>query len=180
MRFTINLATKRYINHRAINASLLAAVCLLAILAGINGYVLYDNMVETGKIRTQLDSLSGRYGRGAEAKGFTEQEYKALLENIALANGIIVRKSREWLLIPERLEEVVPDGVALDSVSFDAKEKGLKIAGSARNFGRLRTFVENMEKSAHFRDVLLVNHGDTKDKELKSVNFSITCKGDFL
>lgn len=180
MRFTINLATKRYINHRAINTSLLAIAFLLVLLLGINSYTVYDNVVETDKIRAQLDSLAGHYRSSTAAKGFSEQEYKALLENISLANGIITKKSREWLLIPDRLEDVVPDGVALTAVDFDEKEKGLKISGSARNFGRLRAFIENMEKSQHFREVLLVNHSDAKDKEQKYVNFSITCKGDFL
>ena len=52
-------------------------------------------------------------------KGVSEKEYKALLSRIAFANNIIDKKRYNWLALLDKLEQVVPEGVAISSVEPD-------------------------------------------------------------
>jgi type IV pilus assembly protein PilN len=178
MRFTINLATRRYINQRAVSRSLAAVMLVAVITAGFNAYLILSNAREMGTVGDQLTASAGRYQKST---GVSEQEYNALLASISFVNNLLERKNREWLLIFDRLEGTVPDGVALTSLEPDMKDRLLKLKGEASSFGRLRKFVENMQGSSNFRDVTLESHAVEKGEgDRPVVLFSISCRGDFL
>jgi type IV pilus assembly protein PilN len=110
-------------------------------------------------------------------KGVSGKEYSAVLAKIEFANSVIERKSFNWLALLDRLEMVVPDGVAISSVEPDAKSQTLKLSGVGRNFRKLRTLMENLEDSKYFTEVYLLNQGNAKlGDNTQGVTFSLTCK----
>ena len=177
MRFTLNLATRTYINSRQVNLILgIIGGVLLIMLAGLS-YNEIMNSAEQQKLEQNLASVVARIK--ASGKGISEMEYLALLGKIKVANGIIQRKSFNWLGFLDWLELVVPDGVMVTSLEPSLKEGKLTISGVAKNFSAMRKFLENLEDSKFFTDIYLLTQSEVKvDETQKGVSFSVSCKAD--
>ena len=91
---------------------------------------------------------------------------------------MIEKKSANWLNLLDRLEEVVPAGVALTQIEPDPKERLVKLTGAARSFANLRTLIENMEQSKNFSEVYLLSQSDAKKvgATQQGLQFAISCK----
>ena len=172
MRLSTNLATRRYVNQRRLNA-LLAAFFLLS-----GGLLLFQvreaayNQAELSRIRSLAASAGGRPGEVV-----SEAQLHALAQKISFANAVIEKKSANWLNLLDRLEEVVPAGVALTQIEPDQKERLVKINGAARSFANLRTLMENMEQSKNFSDVFLLGQTEAKvGTTQQGLLFAISCK----
>lgn len=174
MLFKINLATRQYINTRQLNLGIGALFILLICLLLLAIRAVATNSGEMERISRELAQLQQTLGT---AKAVPDKEYQALLARIQFANGIIATKSYNWLLLLDRLEDVVPDNMALAAIEPDIKEGGLKLGGAARSFSNLRRFMENLEASKFFSDIYLTSQAETKVSEKqKGINFTITCK----
>ena len=152
MLFRINLATKIYINTRLLKLCSIAAVLLLVSF-------LFLNVTNIAAKAGEMKSLANRIAAmddnlKAANKGVSEKDYTALLARINFANTIIEKKMYNWLELLDRLEMVVPDGVAISSLEPDPKSQVLKLAGIARSFKNLRIFMEHLEDSGYFSDAL--------------------------
>ncbi|TGU70862.1 fimbrial protein [Geomonas terrae] len=184
MRLTINLATKRYVNKRQLNAVL--AVCL-AVVALLLVYLVREvatNQAEINRIKGQMATAS----RGpAGAPPIPAAQMSELDAKIAFANTLIDRKSVNWVGLLDKLEQVVPAGVMVTQVDPSAqagegeKEKkgtqGIKVTGIALSFANLRALLENMERTPGFSDVLLLNQGELKvGTSQRGYTFSVSCK----
>jgi type IV pilus assembly protein PilN len=171
MRFTLNLATRTYINSRQVNLILgIVGAVLLIMLAGFS-YSVITNRAEQQKLEQDLVTVEARIK--ASGKGISETAYKALLGKIKIVNGIIQRKSFNWL------EMVVPDGIMVTSLEPSLKEGKLTISGVAKNFATMRKFLENLEDSKFFTDIYLLSQSEAKvDETQKGVSFSVSCRAD--
>ena len=176
MKLTINLATRRYINLRRLNAGLLLGFLLLATLLVFKVREVAKNQAELGRIR----NLAATAGNPPGAK-VSEGELQALAGRVSFANELIQRKTVNWLALLDRLEEVVPEGVALSEIVPDQQgTQQLKIDGVARSFANLRALLENMEQSPAFSDVYLMAQTDTKvGLTQQGLTFSVTCKVEY-
>ena len=106
----------------------------------------------------------------------SDKQLKAQESRIRFANAAIERKSVNWLSLLDRLEEVVPTGVALTQIEPD-RLQGLKISGAAHSFANLRALLENMERSKNFSEVYLLSQSDAKVGLTQvGIQFSISCK----
>ena len=172
MRLTINLATRRYINLRRLNALLVACFLLLGTLLVFKVREVAYNQAELTRIRQLSASSGARPGQTASAA-----QLQALSARIRFANGLIEKKTTNWLSLLNRLEEVVPDGVSLTQLEPSQREQLLKVNGAARNFASLRTFVENLEQSENFSEVYLLSQNEKKvGLTQQGIDFAITCK----
>jgi len=174
MKLTINLATRRYLNLRLLNAWLAAGFLLLGLALLFRVRELAYNQAELGKLRALGHAASGRAG-GPPA--VTEEQLKALGPHIRFANTLIERKAVNWLALLDHLEEVVPDGVSLSSLAPSEKEQLLKVGGIARSFPNLAAFLENLERSKNFSEVYLLSQSETKVGQTQhGIVFTISCK----
>lgn len=172
MRITINLATRRYLNLGRLNAILLACSVLLGALLVFTVRELAYNQAQLSGIRRQSAALGDRPGVAV-----SEAQMQALAAKIGFANGVLEKKSVNWLKLLDRLEEVVPNGVTLTDIEPDQREQLLKISGAARSFANLRAFLENMEQSENFAEVYLLSQSETKvGLTQRGINFAVTCK----
>ena len=172
MRQKINLATRIYVDNRRVNlAMVLTCVILLLCLAFSVNNILADNQ-EMEKVARETASLEGK-SRG----NVGEKEYKGLLAKVGAANAIIAAKNYNWLTLLDKLEMVVPDGVALTAIQPELKTESLKVNGVAASFVALRRFVENLEDAHSFAEVYLLGQNDTKVGTTQSgITFTITCR----
>lgn len=172
MKLTINLATRRYINMRLLNAFLAGSFLLLGVLLVLRVREIAYNQAELGTVR----ELSAAAGNRPGAPKVSEAQLKALQAKIAFANAIIEKKSVNWLALLDHLEEVVPPGVALTQI-VPGRDQGFTITGVAGTFAGVRALIENMERSKNFSDVFLTNQNETKVGTTQhGITFSLTCK----
>jgi type IV pilus assembly protein PilN len=175
MLFKINLATKIYINTK------LLKLCTLAVVV-LGVFLIFLNITNVSTRAGEIKSLSGRLAAmdnrvKAGGKGVPEKEYTAVLAKIDFANAIIEKKMFNWLALLDRLEIVVPEGVAISSIEPDPKGQMLKLAGVGRSFKNLRIFMEHLEDSKYFTEVYLTSQGNVKLSDTtQGVSFSLTCK----
>jgi type IV pilus assembly protein PilN len=172
MRLTTNLATRRYINLRQLDAGLVLCFVLLGVLALFAVGELTRNAGELARLQGLSREGVGRPG----APRVSDAQLKAQDARILFANGVIERKSVNWLNLLDRLEAVVPAGMALTHLEPDRTDT-LKISGVAHSFANLREFMENMERSKNFSEVYLLSQSEAKvGQTQQGLNFSISCK----
>jgi len=172
MKLTINLATRRYINMRQLNTWLVVCFVLLGCLLLFKVREAAYNQAELGRI----GKLSAQ-GPGSPAPAASAAQLKALDARIAFANTLIDKKSTNWLGLLDRLEEVVPAGVALSAIEPAQRDQLLKLSGVAHSFANLRALLENMEQSQFFSEVYLLGQTETKvGMTQHGISFTVTCK----
>lgn len=175
MDLRINLSTRYFFDTRKVNLALAAAVAILT-------FFLFFNVMECATDAGQAKRLEGETAKlqarfATSAKGISEEQYQALLKKISAANAILEKRGLNWLLLLDRLEAVVPGGVALSSIEPKLKEGTLTLSGSAKGFSNLRTFVENLEGQPGVSDVFLMSQTEIRQGgEQRGIGFTVTCK----
>ena len=174
MNFSINLATRVYVDFKKVNLCFLIAGVILSSWLFLSIYTFIDNSAELKKFA----EYKARLSHGADTKKVSELDYTGFLANVENVNSILYRRSYDWLSLLSNLERLVPEGVALNSLEPSASDKGttLRLSASARNFSGVRKFIENLESSQVFSEVYLTNQATTKEGTQKGLNFTVTCK----
>jgi len=179
MRFTINLATRPYLDHRLINRIIIVTILLLLALSAWKIVIFCWNLGELERIKAEIASFEGRLS-GRQA-GIPEKEYKRQLSTISFFNGIIEKKTNNWLVLLDQLEKVTPAGIALVTLAPDTKTGTIKIEGRARKFDYVRLYLDQLEDSKAFNNILLLSHsdiavGEKKNSGASGVQFVISCR----
>lgn len=175
MRFTINLATRTYLNHDLVNRCLAAVLLLLLLLSGWKLLGFYNNLGELKRLNGDIAALQTRLN--SRPSTVSEQEFSRRQKSIRFYNDIIDRKAFAWLGVLDQLERVTPRRIALTSLAPDPKSGTLKIEGLAINFGQVRSYLERLEDAKVFGDILLVSHADQAVGEKgRAMRFSISCR----
>ena len=175
MRFTINLATRTYLDRRLINR-IGVGICaaLLVLLAWSINRAAWD-LGELRRLRADIASYEKRLS--SRPSGVSEKEYASLLSSIGFYNEIIARKSFNWIGLLEQLELATPEGIALSSLVPDKAKGDIKIEGRAKNFAQVKLYLDRLEDSKVFSSILLLSHSDVEVGErTKGMQFSISCK----
>ncbi len=171
MDFKLNLATRTYVDTAKVNGSV-ACICFLLFLGLFFNIKAVATNAGALKSAEQEMAIMEQSGRGRVG----EKEYQALLTRIGAANAIIARKSYNWLLLLDRLEIVVPDGIAMTSIQPDTGG-GVRLTGVGKSFAALRHLVERLEETNYFSDVYLLSNTESKvGTSQKGMSFSISCK----
>jgi len=175
MRFTINLATRTYLDYRVVNRACIAAIVALLALLAWNVTRVSWNMGELRRLKTESAGFEARLG--SHPSGVSEKEYKRMLASIRFYNDVIERKSFNWLGLLEQVEKATPERVALVSLVPEKKGAELKIEGRAKGFADVRRYLEMLDASREFTNILLLSHHDLAVGEKgRGVQFSISCR----
>lgn len=175
MRFTINLATRTYIDQRLVSRICYAVIALLVLVLSWNTFYAFSNSGELHRLESDIATYEGRLN--SRPKDVPEREYTRLLAEIAFFNGVIERKAFNWLGLLEQMEGVTPEGIALISLSPDMKTGETKIEGWAHSFANLRSYMEKLDGSNAFTKVLLLSNRDVMiGVKTHGVQFTISCR----
>ncbi len=177
MRFSNNLATRRYIDVRKLNFALISISILLMLFLFYNSIEISKNISQINKLQGELVKYEGKPGIKTQATQPSAKESQELRARLSNANEIISRKTFNWLKLLDELEVTIPQGVALKSIEPDIKNYELKIVGVVNSFVSLRRCVENFEKSNFFSDVYLISQREiVVGSTQKGIDFTISCK----
>jgi type IV pilus assembly protein PilN len=175
MRYTINLATRTYLDHRLINRLAFCAIILLLVVAGWNVSRVASNAGELSRLHSEIDTIQSRLD--AKPGNITDAEFNHQKARVRFYNEIIDRKSTNWLNFLELFESVTPEGISLSALTPGKKSGEWALSGSARSFKSVQHYLEKMEGSKIFSDVLLLSHQNIAAGEFnRGVQFSISCK----
>jgi type IV pilus assembly protein PilN len=175
MRFTINIATRTYLDRRLVNRAGYAVLALLLVLLAWNINRTFWNLGEFRRLQSDNASYENRLN--SRPSGVSEKDFTRLLADIKFFNEILGHKSFNWLGFLDQLEGTTPEGIALSSLAPDRKTGEVKIEGHARSFAQVRSYIEKLEDSRAYTSILLLSHTSmTVGEKTKGVNFVISCK----
>jgi type IV pilus assembly protein PilN len=185
MKLTTNLATRRYVNIKLLNLYLVIAMVILAAVLILRVREIAYNQAELGRVKGMLAGARS----SSPGRKVTEADLKSLQGRVDFANAVIDRKAVDWLNLLDRLEEVLPSGVALNQIEpakqpaqtvgggASQQAQTVTIGGMASQFSSLRTLLENMEGSKNFSEVYLLSQTETKvGLTQRGIAFSISCR----
>jgi type IV pilus assembly protein PilN len=157
MKIAVNLASRPYIDLRAIYSRLQAWIMILA-LVGLALWFLYRN--ERGQAQAAQTHVTTVEGN-VHALESEQQKYRqmmqqpkdaAILQQSEFLNGLFQRKAFSWTATMTDLETVLPSGVQVISIDPIVATDGhvtirLRVTGER---ARALELVRNLEKSRHF------------------------------
>jgi len=171
MRYSINLATRTYLDHRLLNMLAYCVIAILLVIAGWNVFRASSNWGEQNRLNVEIAKL------GTKPSGISEVDYSRQKARIHFYNEIIERKSTSWLNLLELFENATPEGIAVSSLAPDKKQDEWKLEGRARSFKAVQQYLEKLETSKNFSHVLLLSHKNTTSAEkMQGVQFTISCR----
>lgn len=175
MRYTINFATRTYLDHRLLNRLGYGVIVVLLLVAGWNISRVASNLGEQSRLNADIAGLQSKVG--AKAGGPSEKELNSQKTHIRFYNEIIERKSINWLNLLDILENATPAGISLTSLTPAKDMTEWKLEGNARSFNAVRQYLEKLETSKNISDVLLQSHKSmvANDKST-GIQFVISCK----
>lgn len=172
MNFSINLATRVYVDFKKVNVCFVIAGATILCWVFFLIYTCVDNAAHLKKFSEYKEKMN----HGAATKKVSENDYNAFLAEVKTVNAIIYKRSYDWLALLANLEQLVPEGVALKRLEPVDKGAVLKLSASARNFAGVRKFIENLEGSKVFSEIFLTDQSFVKEGGQKVLNFSVSCK----
>ncbi len=175
MDLRINLSTRYFFDTRKLNLALTAVIAILAFIMFFNVKGLATDAGHAKRLEGEMAKFQARFA--TSAKGISEEQYQGMLKKISAANAILAKRGLNWLLLLDRLEAVVPDGVALSTIEPKLTDGTLTLSGNAKGFSNLRAFVENLEGQPGVSDVFLLSQTEIRQgDEQRGIGFTVTCK----
>lgn len=172
-----NLSTRPFYNERAVQLVLgLIAIVVLAVTAFNVGQLirLTGSQRTLGARAVESEGEAARLRR--EAATVRAQINAKELETVASAareaNGIIDQRAFSWSELFDQLEQTLPDDVRITRVDPTLTKEGqfvIQIAVQARRSEDLDQFIESLEKTGSFRDVITPLQQTNDDGLLEAV-----------
>lgn len=175
MRFEINLATRTYLDQRLVSRVGSILILVLIAFGAWNAMRMTWNLGERKRLEAEIAVFDGRLDK--RPAGVQEKEATRQQDRIRLYNEIIARKCYNWLVLLDRIEEVTPDGVALTLLTPDMKTGEVKLQANAGSFAQVRTYMERLEESKNFSNIMLQSHREVMSGATgRGVQFAITAR----
>jgi type IV pilus assembly protein PilN len=183
MRSRLNLASKTYVNRRALYL-LYAGVTAVVLLILITQLHYLVQMQNQGRLlKERISEIQQQLGISAEsAEKYTEEQLTQLLEQIEFSNKLIIRDSFQWTGLLGQLEAVLPDNVRIVDIRPVFKDSTLGLTAQAKTVRDMRAFIDRLNESADFSNVLLLSQseqpadGKTRSEEVV-VMFNLSVRG---
>ena len=176
----INLSTRPFYNERAVQFGLLVIALLVGLLTAYNAI----RILALSRHNTELSALINRdraeaQRLTAEAQrvraGIDQLRLKAIAEAAGTANVLIDQRTFSWTEFFNRIEATLPPDVMLTSVqpSFQSNAAVIQMAVLGRRTEDIGEFMEELEATGAFNDVLLVQEDRTEDGLFRGVVRSV-------
>jgi len=175
MRFTINLATRTYLDNRLLNQVCWGVIALLVLLLGWNVTRASWNQGELRRLDDEIASLESRFNK--KPGDVSEKDFVRQQAQIRFYNEIAGGRRVNWMRQLALIEEVTPDGIAMSLIAPGKDKDDVRLEGRARSFATVRRYLEKLEESEHFTNVLLQSHQELLIGETgRGVQFVISCR----
>lgn len=175
MKYSLNLATGTYVNHRRLYAIFSVFGLFLFGLLIVNTTSVLRDSSRTRQLELRLEELRGQK-RGANQKSeISAAALAKMAQRIEVANDLLVRDNYRWTTLLDQLEAHLADGISIRGLQPDYKSGVLKLSGVAASIADLRHFIDNLSRSEVFTQVYLKEQRTerTTDDLVGGISFSI-------
>jgi cell division protein FtsB len=156
-----NLSTRPFYNERAVHLVLALVALVVLLLTAFNAIRIFSLSGQNTELSTQINRDRSEARRlTAEAEkiraGINQEELQATAAAAAVANRLIEQRTFSWTAFFNRIEETLPADVMVTAVqpSFDQENPVVLITVVGRNAEDVPEFIEKLEGSGGFSDVL--------------------------
>lgn len=165
MKYSLNLASGTYVNHRHLYVIFSLFGLFLFGLLLVNGVSMYRESNRIEQLNLRLEELRGK-DRGKNKEGLINSVALAeLSQRISAANEILVRDDYRWTELLDQLEAHLADGISIRGLQPDYKSGVLKLNGVAGSVADLKAFLDNLSRSEVFSDVYLRQQRSEKNDD---------------
>lgn len=181
MHFRLNLASRTYLDRRSVRRWLLLIGGLLMLLLAVNALYAWRNLQQLRQVDGRLTEIEGKLAsqRGTTTT-FTPESFARVMAEIAAANKMIDADQFRWSGLLGRLEELLPDDVAIRTLKPNYKERSLQITAVARDTAAMTALLDVLLASADMGQVYLLNQAAAEQADGESiVAFSIVIREAF-
>jgi hypothetical protein len=176
MRSHLNLATRPLLNTAPLYLILGTLAVLAAGLTAWNAALFLNTRSEARAVESQLAELDLQEQalldrRVALGNRLRDTDLGALGDRVNAANIVLAEKSVSWGLLLERLQEVVPWRVRLDSIRTSVKKDAIGLALDLRTekHDYYWDFIEKLEAHECFSDVYPSQQTDLDGGEIEVI-----------
>lgn len=165
-----NLSTRPFYNIRAVQAGVAALALIVAVITAYNVIEiirLSSNQNTLGAQAEQAETEAARLRREAVQilQRIDPKELEIVAAEAREANAIIDQRTFSWTDLFSHFEATLPADVRITSVSPSPGDQLVAIGVEARSVEDLDEFIEGLEMTGVFRDVLAINEV-TMDNDL--------------
>jgi len=161
----INFASRNFRLITRITNGLIGASVILALIAA---GMLWMNVSLRRNIGVMDQKL--KETEAADAQIAPElSERQQLVKNLNAMSGLLDSRRFSWTRLLTSIEAVVPRGVAMKRVEFNAQDRILSLEGTAQSPEALRNLVVGLEQSSSFKDPFLKH----QSLEKGSISFNV-------
>ncbi len=157
MKPTINLATRSYLNRRAVYGVYTLAGVVLLLALGFNIRFFLSSREQLQRVGAHIAELQQQLGIDRTAPPVSDKDFARLLSRIRFANRVIERDSYRWSLLLGHLEKVLPGQVRISTIHPLFKEGKIQLSGEARSIADLQELLDRLVASKFFSEVLILS-----------------------
>lgn len=165
-----NLSTRPFYNERIVHVLLALAAVVVVALTAYNAI----RIVALSRQNTEFSSLISRDRAEAERltgearrirAGIDQRALKATVDAAGSANRLIDQRTFSWTEFFNQIESTLPPDVMLTAVtpSFDRARSVVKMTVLARQTADVDEFIQRLEATGAFRDVLPTSNEETDE-----------------
>ena len=182
MKLKLNLATKIYINRRALYFGYGAVIGLLLLMLCLNAMNCILLQGHIGQLKDYLKAFPAPEVLTQDTSKNASRPLDKMVEDIRFANSILERRRFHWTDFLDQLESLATEKIKIRSIQPNFQSKNVKLSGLARNLSDLQKFLENLSAKAAFADYFLLEQAQTTIREKSSqarsvVTFTVLVKG---
>lgn len=160
MKLSINLASRHYVNQRAVGLFFSVAFIFLIVVLFMLGRSYLSDYRLAQTYRSHLSELKGQL-HGEVPERIDPQQLADQQNEYDLVRKLLQRDAFRWTVLFDRMELLLPDGVRLLSFNPNYEKSSLNINGLAKNLKSLQQLLDNLQ-SEGFDPVYLNNQGQTE------------------
>lgn len=182
MKLSINLASYRHLNQRAVKLILSALMVLLLLVLAIEGNTYLKSRQLASQYRTHIDALQQQL-RGKQPQRLSAEELAEQQQAYHQAKLLLQRDAFRWTALFDRIERLLPEGVSLRSFNPDYNKNNLLITGVAKNLQNLQELLDQIH-AGQFHQVYLksqneVEVDDARGGKRLALGFTLSVEGVF-
>jgi Tfp pilus assembly protein PilN len=159
---TTNLATRPFYNERVVQFALGAVVALVVAVSAFNAIELIrltesQRTLGAHAVESEREAARLRSEAAAIRAQINPKELEVVANAAREANSIIDQRAFSWSELFDQLEQTLPDDVRITAVAPSLSPQGqfiVNIAVQARRSEDLDAFIEALEKTGSFHDVI--------------------------
>jgi len=182
MEFRLNLASRSYLDRRTARRWLLLVGGFAGLLLAVHLVYGYVNLQQLSRVNARLAEIDAKTmaQRSETAVAFTPESLAKVKARIVAANQLLADEHFRWTALLTRLEELLPEDVAIRSLKPNFRDRSLQVTALARDNAALTALLDSLLDSTDMSQAYLLNQSTALQPDgSEVVQFSLIIKEAF-